>query len=107
MAFSIISFHEQALGAHTFVSRARNSADLVLGYERLGQILHVFWTAPVLPFDPAAAAVFDALRAQRVRLATMDLRIASVALSQNLVLLTRNIGDFGKVPGLVTEDWTT
>jgi tRNA(fMet)-specific endonuclease VapC len=36
----------------------------------------------------------------------MDLRIASIAISRNLVLLTRNVRDFIKVPKLVTEDWT-
>jgi tRNA(fMet)-specific endonuclease VapC len=54
----------------------------------------------------AALAVFDDLQAQRVRVATMDLRIAAIALSRGLVLLTRNSRDFARVPALVTEDWT-
>ena len=53
-----------------------------------------------------ASAVFNGLIAQRVRIATMDLRIASIALSQGLTLLTRNSRDFSKVPHLVIEDWT-
>jgi tRNA(fMet)-specific endonuclease VapC len=44
--------------------------------------------------------------ARRVRVATLDLRIASIALCRGLTLLTRNISDFGRVPGLKTEDWT-
>jgi tRNA(fMet)-specific endonuclease VapC len=36
----------------------------------------------------------------------MDLRIASIAISRGLVLLTRNARDFSKIPELVIEDWT-
>jgi len=46
------------------------------------------------------------MRTQKVRVATMDLRIAAIAISNNLVLLTRNTGDFSKVPNLIIEDWT-
>jgi len=106
-AFSVVSLHEQALGAHTFINRAQTTTDTIRGYTLLLEILQGFSVAQVLPFDAGAAALFDGLRLQRVRIATMDLRIASIALSRGLVLLTRNIGDFSRVPGLVTEDWTS
>src|SRR6266542_6683442 len=103
-ALSVVSFHEQTLGAHALISRARTPAEVIRGYTLLLGVFQRYHVAPVLPFDVAAAAVFDGLRAQRIRVATMDLRIAAIALSRGLVVLTRNTADFSKVPGLVTED---
>jgi tRNA(fMet)-specific endonuclease VapC len=104
--FSIVSFHEQVLGANAFINRARTSADTIRGYNTLREILQGFSVASVLPFDAASAEIFDGLRTQRVRIATMDLRIASIALARGLILLTRNTRDFNQVPGLITQDWT-
>ena len=106
LAFSVVSFHEQVIGCHTYLSRARTSADVARGYDMLARVLKDFAGAQVLPFDALAAATLDGLVAQRVRLAAMDLRIACIALSRGLTVLTRNTSDFGRVPGLVTEDWT-
>ncbi len=105
-AFSIVSFHEQVIGAHTFINRSQTPADAVRGYTLLMEIIQGFSAAPVLPFEAGAAVIFEGLRAQRVRIATMDLRIAAIALSRGLVLLTRNVSDFSRVLGLTTEDWT-
>jgi tRNA(fMet)-specific endonuclease VapC len=106
LAFSIISFHEQIVGCHTYISRARDSAGVIRGYEMLTRVIRGFSVAPVLPFDTAAATAFDGLTTQRTRVGTMDLRIAAIALSRGLILLTRNVRDFGKVAGLQLMDWT-
>jgi tRNA(fMet)-specific endonuclease VapC len=65
LAFCIISFHEQALGCHTYLNRARSSADVVRGYSMLDRVLDAFAAGQVLPFDTAAATVFDDLLAQK------------------------------------------
>ena len=59
----------------------------------------------ILPFDQAAADQFQSLRAGRVRIGTMDLKIASIVLVQNATLLSNNLRDFEQVPGLRVEDW--
>jgi tRNA(fMet)-specific endonuclease VapC len=61
----------------------------------------------LLPFDQAASDHCDRLIAQRIRVGTMDLRIASIALVHGFTLLTRNLRDFQRVPNLNAEDWTT
>ncbi|ETX04412.1 MAG: hypothetical protein ETSY2_28920 [Candidatus Entotheonella gemina] len=106
IAFSIVSMHEQVLGCHTFINRARRARDVIEGYDMLAQVLRDFSAVPVLPFDASAAIVFDRLVNQRVRIGRMDLRIASIALSRDMVLVTRNANDFSKVPGLRIEDWS-
>ena len=106
LAFPIISLHEQVIGCHAYINQARTTDDLVRGYAMLTTVLHTFTRAPVLPFDTAAATVYDTLVTQRVRLRRMDLRIAAIALAQGLVVVTRNTRDFGRVSGLEMEDWT-
>ncbi|CBN57040.1 MULTISPECIES: type II toxin-antitoxin system VapC family toxin [Kamptonema] len=105
-ALSVVSFHEQVLGAHDFINRAKTNTETLRGYTLLLEILQGFAQAPVFPFDPVAIAIFEQMRSQRVRVSTMDLRIAAIAISRNLVLLTRNFSDFSKIPGLKIEDWT-
>lgn len=106
LGLSVVSFHEQILGCHTYLGRARVSAEVVRGYGMLGRLLSIYRGVDILPFDAAAARAFDGLLAQRIRVGTMDLRIASIALSRGLILVTRNARDFRQVPDLVVEDWT-
>ena len=69
-------------------------------------MLEVYCGRPLLPFDDAAVAVFQDLWMRRLRIGTMDLKIAAIALANDATLLTRNVSDFGRVPGLQVEDWS-
>jgi tRNA(fMet)-specific endonuclease VapC len=106
IVFCVVSFHEQAAGAHSYITRAKSAAEVIRGYELMSAILRTYSARMVLPFDANSHAVFDRLTAAKVNVKTMDLRIAAVALANNLVVVTRNSADFAKVPGLTVEDWT-
>lgn len=103
---SVVSFHEQVLGCHDLIANARTPAELVRGYELLHQVIAAFTTVMVLPFDDAAAREFLRLKRSKLRIGSMDLRIAAAALTRGLIVVTRNARDFGRVPGLRLEDWT-
>lgn len=106
LAFPVVGFQEQVLGANAYINRARTPAEVLRGYEILSELVAGYRAAPVAPFDAAALVEYDRLRALKVRIGTNDLRIAAIARSRNLIVVTRNTSDFGQVPGLVTEDWT-
>jgi tRNA(fMet)-specific endonuclease VapC len=63
----------------------------------------------VLPFDESAAEVYGPLRARLEaagrRLDEPDTRIASIALSRDLTLVTGNVCHFARVPELRVENW--
>jgi tRNA(fMet)-specific endonuclease VapC len=107
VALSVVNVHEQVLGANARIGKAKSPAEVVRGYSIISRMLQVMAPFPVLPFSAIAAGLFPQLRSQKVRIGTMDLRIACIALAHDLVVVTRNAGDFGLVPGLRTEDWTT
>jgi len=103
-AASVVSFHEQTLGCHTRVNRARRPAEVLRAYELFRTVLDLYASSTVLPFDAAAAAAFDGLAALQIRAGTMDRRIAAIAVCRQLILLTRNRTHFAGIPGLVVED---
>jgi len=63
----------------------------------------------ILPFDEEAAEVYGPLRARLERegrrLDEPDLRIASIALSRGLTVVTGKVRHFARVPELVVENW--
>jgi tRNA(fMet)-specific endonuclease VapC len=102
----IISFQEQFQGWMAYINKARTAEQLITAYSKRESLIQLFSASQILAFDNQANQTAENLRSQGLRIGTMDLRIASIVLSQNAVLLTRNLSDFEKVPNLRIEDWT-
>ena len=79
--------------------------------QRLGAPEAFLSLVTILPFDSAAAKEYGLLRAvlERAgsRIGPNDLMIASIALANGLTLVTHNVAEFSRVPGLRIEDWQT
>lgn len=64
-----------------------------------------------IPFDDRAANHYGVIRAQLERTGNMigplDLMIASIAVAHGLILVTHNVREFTRIPGLRVEDWET
>jgi tRNA(fMet)-specific endonuclease VapC len=69
------------------------------------ETVRFFGSIQVILYNARCEQQFQALRSQRVRVETQDLRIAATALAHGFILVTRNRRDFARVPGLPIEDW--
>lgn len=94
-----ITVGELIHGAYRSIHSERNLA-------RVGVLLA---SVTVLPFDSSAAHQFGRLKAQLEssgsRLADLDLQIAAICLVAGAALVTHNVRHFGRIDGLLLEDW--
>jgi tRNA(fMet)-specific endonuclease VapC len=102
---TIINYEEQMRGWLSAIAQAKTSEAEIQIYHRLLQHLETFRRIAVLGYEDSAANVSQRLKTQRTRIGTMDLKIASIVLASGAILVTRNLADFQKVPGLRCEDW--
>jgi tRNA(fMet)-specific endonuclease VapC len=106
IAITIVTYEEQMRGWLARAAQANTTEKMLTAYARLQKHIETFQGIPIIPFDEKAAAEFERLKKARIRIGTMDLKIAAIALANNATLLSRNLADFGKVPDLRVEDWS-
>ncbi|QLF94891.1 tRNA(fMet)-specific endonuclease VapC [Pseudomonas sp. ABC1] len=99
LSISTITLMELIYGAEKSSNPERNLADVEGFAARLD----------VLPYDSQAATHSGQLRSELARvgkpIGPYDQMIAGHARSQGLILVTNNLREFERVPGLRVEDW--
>lgn len=103
LATTIISVEEQMRGWMAAINRVRDFQQQLEAYERLHELIDILCDWTVVPADDDSVVEFNRLKSRRIR--TQDLKIAAIALSHDAILLSANLIDFEKVPGLRVENW--
>jgi tRNA(fMet)-specific endonuclease VapC len=106
LTISVITVEEQLAGWFTLARRARRAEDIARAYAQLGNAVVRLANWPILAYTESAIARVAQLKALRLNVRLMDLRIAAIALENGAVVVTRNRRDFARVPGLTVEDWS-
>ncbi|MFN6513454.1 MAG: type II toxin-antitoxin system VapC family toxin [Nostoc sp. CreGUA01] len=106
IAVTVITVEEQMRGWLDAIRQSSEVERLRWGYLGLRQGVEFFNLIRILDFDETATSCYAELKRQKIRIGTQDLRIASIAIANHGILVTRNQRDFSRVPGLEFEDWT-
>jgi tRNA(fMet)-specific endonuclease VapC len=99
LAISVMTEAELEYGVIRHPDRARARA-------RLDRLLEA--PIEILPFDRPAARIHARVRhdLRATPIGPHDLIIAAIALAGGLTIVTHNVAEFARVPGLTVEDWT-
>lgn len=101
-----VNIEEQFRGRLAQVSDAKMGQPLFDAYRWLSETMTMLSSFKILQFTIEAQAIYQDFKQQRIRVGTQDLRIAAIACAHRGTLLSRNLKDFEKVPGLTVQDWT-
>lgn len=102
---TVITVEEVMRGWLALLGACKKEEEAIGIYRRMQRSAELIGDWDILPWDQESLVNLKKLRSQRIRLSTMDLKIASITLAHDATLLTRNLADFRKVPGLKLENW--
>lgn len=105
LAVTVITVEEQLSGWYTLLRRAKDSQRISRAYQRLADSVMFLGQFRILSFTEEANARFEALKARKLGVRSMDLRIAAIAIEFGGTLVTRNTRDFHQVTELSVENW--
>jgi tRNA(fMet)-specific endonuclease VapC len=107
VALTIVTRIEALQGLFAFLMRVANGRELLRAQQWLQQTEAELARLPVVVFHAASVAEFDRLLGTKglKKIDRGDLLIAAIALANRATLVTRNLKDFRKVPGLRIDNW--
>ncbi|CAN5272032.1 hypothetical protein BH11PLA2_BH11PLA2_12650 [soil metagenome] len=105
IATTVITVEEQIEGWYYQLHRSQKQQDIEDTYFKLLVTVQYFNRVTIRNFSVPAIARFNMLKKQRLNVGGNDLRIAAITLEHAATVVTRNLRDFSRIPGLMVEDW--
>jgi len=106
IAISVVTVEEQLSGWYAQLRQAKGPEKLAWAYRRLAETIRFLTRVQILDYDEGAIRRYEELKSRRLKVRKMDLQIAATALEAGAKVVTRNVRDFRRVPGLEIEDWS-
>ena len=106
LAITIISVEEQFLGWYTRARKAKRDDEIAWAYDRMTEFAGFIKQLPIVSFTAKAIQEYRQLKALKLNVGKKDLCIAAIGRELSATVVTGNLSDFGRVPGLVGEDWS-
>lgn len=105
LALPLVAVEEHLRGLLALIHRYKEIDRQLWGYHRLYQSLHRIREADIISFTALEADRYKSLQKIRIKIGTQDLKIAAIALTHNALLVSNNLKDFKRIPGLRVESW--
>jgi len=105
-AIAVVTVEEQLSGWYSQLRQAKQPERLAWAYRRLAATVRFLTQIQIVDFDEPAIQRCEQLSKLKLNVRKMDLRIAAIVLERDAILVTRNVRDFERVPGLRIEDWS-
>ena|SRR5438128_1247191 len=106
IAVTVVSVEEQLSGWYRQLRRGKKPEELAKVYDRLTAAVRSLSRLPLISFSESAMLRARSLQKLKLNVRKLDLCIAAIALEQPAVVVTGNVRDFQRVPGLTVEDWS-
>jgi len=101
----IVNVEEQMRGWLAAIAKERTLLRQITAYRELTDLFDFFAKLNIISLSADAVDLFNGFRKSGIKIGTMDLKMACIAMANNVLFLTANRRDFGKVPGLRFENW--
>src|SRR5262249_31898392 len=105
VAVAVVSAQEAISGWLNEINRQTRPDRVAHAFAEFAETVALVGEFPILPYRESTMTLFQQLRALRLNVGPNDLRIAAIALEHNAIVVTRNLRDFGRIPGVTSENW--
>jgi tRNA(fMet)-specific endonuclease VapC len=105
VAISILTVEEALVGWLTALRQVKTNDRRAVIYDRMTLTAAAMADLQSVSCSLAALDRYDQLLKLKLGVGGFDLRIAAIVLEHKATIVTRNLSDFRRVPGLTCEDW--
>jgi tRNA(fMet)-specific endonuclease VapC len=102
---TIVNVEEQMRGWLAAIAKEKKLLRQITAYRELIDLFDFFAKLNIISLSAEAVDLFNGFRKSGIKIGTMDLKMACIAMANNVLFLTANRRDFEKVPGLRFENW--